>query len=601
MAQSAASPTRTAALIAAILAIDPMGLGGVRIKSGPSPARDSWLVMLRQLIGLDRPWRRLPAGIAESRLLGGLDLAATLSAGQPVAERGLLSEVDGGMLVIAMAERAEASTIAHITTALDHGSLRIERDGIGMMVPARLCAIALDESLDGEEPLATRLCDRLAFDLDLSLVGFAETFETLFDGDAIARARDLYPLVILDDQLIESLCAAALSLGIDSSRACLQAIRAVRAIAALGGRDKAIETDAALAAELILAPRTKTLPPPEMSESEQEETGKPPPDHIAKNNDDTDQQNDPAQSNLEDLDLTDIILDAVRAALPAGLLAQINQTGSIAARQASGGRKGQMRKSKNRGRPIGTRAGALDYGAKLNVIETLRAAAPWQVLRRAARPSAQEPRRLEIRTQDFRLNRFKQRAETATIFVVDASGSSALNRMAEAKGAVELLLADCYARRDTVALIAFRGPGAELLLPPTRSLVRAKRSLAGLPGGGGTPLASSIDMARELAIAIRRKGQSPAVIFMTDGRANIARDGKQDRATALMDAADAARLLRLEDVRALLIDTSPRPQAEGQKIASEMGARYVPLPYADAAKLAQVTRQSLADVTAVAA
>ena len=115
--------------------------------------------------------------------------------------------------------------------------------------------------------------------------------------------------------------------------------------------------------------------------------------------------------------------------------------------------------------------------------------------------------------------------ETTTIFVVDASGSAALHRLAEAKGAVELLLADCYIRRDQVALIAFRGSAAELLLPPTRSLARAKRSLAGLPGGGGTPLAAGLDAAFALSDSIRRKGQTPTVIVLTDGRANIARDG----------------------------------------------------------------------------
>ncbi len=140
-----------------------------------------------------------------------------------------------------------------------------------------------------------------------------------------------------------------------------------------------------------------------------------------------------------------------------------------------------------------------------------------------------------MRREDFRVSRFKQRSETTTVFVVDASGSSALHRLAEAKGAVELLLADCYVRRDSVALIAFRGRRAELLLPPTRSLVRAKRSLAGLPGGGGTPLAAGIDAALALADAMRRRGATPVVVPLTDGRANIARDGA-GRARAGADA-----------------------------------------------------------------
>jgi magnesium chelatase subunit D len=101
------------------------------------------------------------------------------------------------------------------------------------------------------------------------------------------------------------------------------------------------------------------------------------------------------------------------------------------------------------------------------------------------------------------VSRFKQRRETTTIFVVDASGSAALHRLAEAKGAVELLLADCYVRRDRVAMLAFRGKGAELMLPPTRSLVRAKRSLAGLPGGGGTPLAAGMDAAARTRAGLR--------------------------------------------------------------------------------------------------
>jgi magnesium chelatase subunit D len=243
------------------------------------------------------------------------------------------------------------------------------------------------------------------------------------------------------------------------------------------------------------------------------------------------------------------------------------------------------------------RRSELRAGARLNVIETLRAAAPWQPLRRretlaahgADRSRAHAPR-VQVRSEDFRVTRFKQHTCTTTIFVVDASGSAALHRLAEAKGAVELLLADCYVRRDNVALIGFRGRGAELLLPPTRSLVRARRSLAGLPGGGGTPLAAGIGAALALADAVRRKGDRPVVVLLTDGRANVTRSGEGGRAQAEEEALGAARLLRGAGIAALLIDTSPRAHPLAQRLAGEMRARYLPLPYADAATVSRAVQ-----------
>ena len=176
------------------------------------------------------------------------------------------------------------------------------------------------------------------------------------------------------------------------------------------------------------------------------------------------------------------------------------------------------------------------------------------------------------------------------MFVVDASGSSALNRLAEAKGAVELLLAECYVRRDRVAVLAFRGAGVELLLPPTRSLARAKRCLAALPGGGGTPLAHAIEAAGQLADQVSRRGEAPVLVLLTDGRANIARDGTPGRARATEDALTAARALRPAGASALLLDTSPQPQPSAQTLADAMGAAYLPLPHAGAAGMAQVVR-----------
>jgi len=157
--------------------------------------------------------------------------------------------------------------------------------------------------------------------------------------------------------------------------------------------------------------------------------------------------------------------------------------------------------------------------------------------------------------------------------------------LAEAKGAIQLLLADCYVRRDQVALIAFRGKAAEVLLAPTHALARAKRSLAGLPGGGPTPLAMGIDAARVMAEAERRAGKLPLLVLLTDGGANVSRAGTPGRAAAGADALAAAQGCRALGLSALVVDTAPRPQKFVSALASEMGARYLALPFADAGRL----------------
>ena len=286
-----------------------------------------------------------------------------------------------------------------------------------------------------------------------------------------------------------------------------------------------------------------------------------------------------------------MVLEAAQAAIPSGLLASLKIGQLQRAKTPTSGSAGALQKNALRGRPVGTRKGEPRAGQRINVLETLRAAAPWQKLRQRqqAHPEGQK-QRIVVRKEDFHVTRFRQSGQTTTVFVVDASGSSALNRLAEAKGAVELLLADCYVRRDSVAVLAFRGQTAELILPPTRSLARAKRSLAGLPGGGGTPLAHAIDAAILLADQLRKKGETPIVVLLTDGKGNIARDGRPGRAQAAADALAAATEMRLRGFSTLLVDTSPQAQDAAKNLAKAMGAQYLALPYAGANSLNQAVR-----------
>ncbi|MAO93392.1 MAG: magnesium chelatase ATPase subunit D [Rhodospirillales bacterium] len=578
---------------ALLFAIDPFGLGGVCLTSRAGPQREAWLTFLRARLPPDMPERRLPNAIADDRLLGGLDLSATLSSGKPIVQRGLLADVDGGLLIIPMAERLDQGTAAKLCATLDQGEVRLERDGLTACHPTRFGTILLDERTEDEEPPPTGLCDRLAFlvALDPTQQGDPTMFEAA-DRDAILLAREILPGVEIAPEYLDAICGTTLAYGVASARAALLTLRAARAAAALEGRSQVTQDDVALAARLVIGPRATQMPaPPEEPEAEPEEAEqpKPPPNDLPE---DPQDERDAPQDPLDPSALQEMMIEATRASLPANLLASLaSELGR--GKSGQGGRNGQTQMGDRRGRPIGTRRGIPKPGQRLNVLETLRAAAPWQPLRRHQRAndakSGTVPR-MEIRRDDFRITRYKQNAETVTIFVVDASGSAAVNRLAEAKGAVELLLADCYIRRDSVALITFSGRLTEVALPPTRSLVMAKRRLTGLPGGGGTPMAAAIDMAADLALAIRRKGQTPTLVFMTDGKANLTREGKGDRAQAGQEAMTAARQLAASGIGTLMVDISPRPSTPARELAAAMRAKYLPLPFADPAKLSNAVK-----------
>jgi magnesium chelatase subunit D len=541
----------------AVFAVAPRSLGGVCLRAPAGPERDAWLHCLRTLLPEAMPWRRMPSHINDEALLGGLDLAATLAAGRPVAQAGLLTQAEGGIVIAAMAERIGPALASRLASALDGD--------------ARLAIVALDEGIDDDEAPPAALLDRLALHVR------PERECAPPDRATIEHARVLWPRVSVDDGLIEALVAAAAGLGIASVRAAYHALTVTRIAAALDGRDHATQDDAALAARLVLAPRATRLPsapadppPPE-----------PPPESQTDDRHGDDEQN-------SDQPLDERVIEAALAAIPPGLLALLAAGKAGGPRRGDAGRVGQSTRSQQRGRPIGAARGEPRGGARLALIDTLRAAAPWQRARRGATVDAQ---RLRVVRDDLRIQRRVQRRATTTIFAIDASGSQALHRLAEAKGAVELLLADCYARRDRVAVIGFRGDSAQLLLAPTRSLVRAKRQLAGLPGGGGTPLAAGIDAATALAAAVRRGGATPLVVLLTDGRANIARGGQPGRGEATTDALAAARAFGAAGTPALVIDTSPHASPAARTLADAMRARCVALPHAAAEALSGAVRQ----------
>ena len=509
----------------------------------------------------DQPVHAVPASVAIEALNGALDLAETLAMGRPVHSPGLLNRDEPLTLLLRRAERLDPSCAAAIADALDRRSILL---------------LAVTTTREDDEPVAQRLMDRLPFCV-------VERAEAVWTPDVIYAARNLLAEVTIAPAWIDELVNVAMMLAIAAPRAAIQAVEVARALAALRGAAAVGEDDVTQAARLVYAPRAQQLPPPP---DEDQETEQPPPQ-------DRQSQAEAVQSLPEQPENAEIIVEAVKASLPAHILADL----------VSGqGRKGAGRNMKvnakrkgngQRGRKTGQRRATSLARQRLDVLATLRTAAPWQPVRRKLYGGD----RVTVLRDDFRVARIKQRNEATAIFAVDASGSTAFQRLAEAKGAVESVLAECYVRRDKVALVSFRSKTADVLLPPTRSLERAKRALSGMPGGGGTPLASALDQVFALALQVKRGGGTPTIIMLTDGRANVTRDGEGNKVKALEETMASARLLAAEGIDAMVIDVSPEPKHHARALADAMHARYLPMPRAGAHDIARPVNQALRALT----
>ncbi len=529
-----------------------------------------------ELVDPAAPIIKLPTHARTDRIVGGLDLGTTLRTGRPVGQRGLLAAADGGILAIPMAERMSAETAATVAATLDHGFVRIEREGLSLRSATRFGILALDEGVEPEEGLPPGLRDRIGGIVYLDDCTIRDLGPTPYARSDVVRARRALASVAVGDTGLEEICAFAAALSIASARPAAAAGYWARAAAAMRGGSEVSDLEISFVCRTVLLPHANRIPAPEY----QAEATPPDPDpaNAAK------PEAEPDKLQGEDGDAEERVVEAERAMLPPHLLTLLDRSTAANGNGQRSGRSTASSLSTRHGRPAGARPGEPGSQGRLNPVETLRAAAPWQRIRALERNDP-APLRLDLRRSDFRVNRYKQRIHTTTIFVVDASGSAALHRLAEAKGAIELLLADSYIRRDEVALIAFRGKAAELLLPPTRAIARAKRGLSALPGGGGTPVAAGLGAALKLALAVRAKGNTARLVVLTDGRANVALDGTPDRERAEVDAISSARAIHREGVDALFVDIARNPRPFAGLLAREMGARYLFMRRADSTQI----------------
>lgn len=574
-----------------LLAIEPR-LRGVAF-AGPAGSGKSALLHGLHALLPDLPFEQLPIGADDEALLGGLDLEATLARGTRVVRTGLLARADGGVLAVEDCNLLPESAANQLLGALDSGEVRIEREGLSLRSPCRLRLVATFDPAEGA-PRA-HLLDRLGLIVALPRPGAAAARaevvrrhlsppEDLWQEDlgllrdVVATARAGLAEVELGDRQARELAAAALAFGVQGHRADLFAQLVARASAALALRDRVEREDLELAVRFVLAPRATRNADATPPEPPQPPTEAPPPPPDPTRDDAThDGLPEP-----DEMQLGDEVLAALATDLPDVLA-------TLPFRAAHGGRSGSRGSTDGRrGRHVASVPGTPREG-RLDVIATLRIAARGQRLR-APHP-ARVGGRIVVRAEDLRVKRFRDKAGALFLFAVDASGSMALNRMRQAKGAVHALLERAYVNRDRVALMSFRGQGAELLLPPTGSVELLRRAVDQIPTGGGTPLAATLVAALDVAQQARRRGlQNVVLVLLTDARANVGL--KADRAGVEDELRQLAMAAAATGLKSLVIDTqrSYLSQGSAQKLASWLGGQYLYLPGADGSAIAAAAR-----------